>query len=392
MTAPPDQELRDRLRSELAAVAVSSPPVTEVARQARSIRGRRQAITGALLAAAVVIGAAGYFQAVRATPARMHTVTMNQPDPRAPGGVFASGTADGRPWRLAVRNVGGAGRSCLPAVLLNGRDGDMLFTPRPRSPAIRDPAFLISAPGWPGIGFAFFQVTPDATTVAIDARHRVITRPVSITMCGHQFHLAGFAFSDPRRGVSAVYAGTRLIIDEVYYPPKVIFTGKALDNGTYAPGAWQNEDPSPWDIMASLSVTTTIASGTTGSTSWAIRVGIGLYGECFTGTTITSDGPGMTQSCQPLAAQPSGMLLSWVPFPANTSEIFAGYAGPVSPRTAFALVTLANHKVLTALPTTVDGRKYLAFAVTGLTRVTRVTIYDGSRFMIATTTSMPSPR
>src|SRR5207245_7582956 len=104
------------------------------------------AAAAAIAAVASVQAAAAPRVPAPAGPSRHH-VTLNLPDPRAPGGVFASGGADGRPWRLAVRDIASVPTSCIPAIMLNGRDGDVLFPASSKAPALRNPAFLTDAPG-----------------------------------------------------------------------------------------------------------------------------------------------------------------------------------------------------------------------------------------------------
>ena len=70
----------------------------------------------------------------------------------AGGSVVAAGTAAGAAWQLSVRNIAGSGSACLPAVMLNGTDGDLLSAP-PATPAgMTSVAFLEGVPGGSGAG------------------------------------------------------------------------------------------------------------------------------------------------------------------------------------------------------------------------------------------------
>lgn len=357
-------------------------PVSAIIHRGQAKRSaRRWAFTGGVALVAVVAAAAALLQPGPAT--RRHTVTLNKPDPRAPGGVFASGTADGKPWRLAVRNVAGLTGWCLPAVMLNGRDGDVLF--RPASPAIVNPAFVTDPPGFPGIEFVVAAVSPNVTTAALDTGSgRFANTPITVTECGKRFHMAGWALRTARR---------RLPVIETYSATSGLDEGQVVaqqSQGPFAQGLWQNMDEMGTDVAASAK-TSTIASGAVGNASWKIQVSLGLFGECYTGATTTNYGPGQAQECQPVE-EPAGLSLSTVPFPANTSAQLSGYAGPVSPRTARAVVRLSDGTTETLTPVAFSGRKYLALTVTGQVRVTRVTLLDAAGHDFATTSAVPATK
>ncbi len=239
-----DQTIRRRLRAEFGSLEISPAPVIAVTRRGKAIRGRRRAVAGGLAAVAVVA-----VLAVRAVqgPAPA-TVTVNAPRPGAPGGVFASGTAHGKPWRMAVRNIAAdpGTRWCLPAVMFNGHDGNVLSKGGPDVPSFGNPAFIPSIPGFPGIGAVFTQVTAEVTrlVVTFPGGRRLTVRPVWVQACGQRFHLAGFAFSLPGPGVSRLATYARFGLDEGL---QVNFRIA----GTHAiPGMWADWNTSRADIAA----------------------------------------------------------------------------------------------------------------------------------------------
>src|SRR5215472_17828535 len=109
--------IRRRLHAEIGSVDISPAPVISATRRGRAIRARRRALAGGAAALAVAAVLAARF--IAASGPAPYPVTLNAPNPNAPGGVFASGTADGKPWRLAVRNIAAdpGTRLCLPAVM-----------------------------------------------------------------------------------------------------------------------------------------------------------------------------------------------------------------------------------------------------------------------------------
>jgi hypothetical protein len=153
-----DERTIRRLHGELGSLEISPPPVTAVTRRGKAIRARRRALAGGCAAVVAVAVLAGrLISAPGPAPAR---VTLHTPNASASGGVFASGTADGKPWRLAVRNINAdpGTRWCLPAVMFNGRDGDVLFktglacrpsaTPRSFARSPGSPVWAPCSPRW----------------------------------------------------------------------------------------------------------------------------------------------------------------------------------------------------------------------------------------------------
>lgn len=372
--------LAERIRKELSELPVPPPPVSAITYRGRAKRStRRWAFTGGVALVAVAAAAVALVQPGKATP--RHAVTLNKPNPSAPAGVFASGTANGKPWRLAVRNVAGVNGTCLPAVMLNGRDGDVLFRPEP--PAEVNPAFVTSPPGFPGIEFVVALVSPKITAVTLDSvAGRLPATPITVTECGQRFHVAGWALRVSRH---------RLPVIDTYTINPGLDEQQVVSQPAQEPisrGVWQNIDIMSTDVSAS-SKTSTIAHGVTGNASWKIQVSLGLFGECYTGVTTTSYGPGQAEECQPVEATPAGLSLAPVPFPADTSADLSGYAGPVSPRAVRAVARLSDGSTKTLTPVTVSGRKYVAVIVTGQVRVARIWLQDASGHEFGTTSLMP---
>jgi hypothetical protein len=91
--------------------------------------------------------------------------------------VFATGTADGHPWQLAVQDIADPGYACLPAITINGTDAD---------PVYLGPETIMALPlGYPNpdsgaIGYAL-QVSP--ATAELDATlSNGSTHPVTLSV------------------------------------------------------------------------------------------------------------------------------------------------------------------------------------------------------------------
>src|SRR4029077_18773825 len=153
VSGPGDTELRSRVRELLQAVEPPMAPVDAIIRRGRGIRLRRVARGVGGLGVVAIIAAATLLPSP-ATPAPQQPplpVTVPASGIAGPDGVFASGTADGRAWRLAGRDTTDPAYRCIPAVTINGTDADLLF-PNPG-----DGADVAIGGVAPGIGFAFVQ-------------------------------------------------------------------------------------------------------------------------------------------------------------------------------------------------------------------------------------------
>lgn len=318
-----------------------------------------------------------------------HQVTLNRPGSGTAGGVFASGTADGRPWRLSAGNVAAA-PFCLPAVLVNGRNGDVLYRPLPSDPAIANPGFTAAPPGHPGTGFAFAQVQPQVTRVVVRfGGLRVTAWPVTVTRCGQRFRLAGFALPSPRPGAMTLTAYSAAGLEDSLNLTAG-FPSPGSAGGTFTAGVWANLDTHSADIAGSRAQAT-IGSGVIGATSWHITQSLGLDGQCYAGDASAGSAHGSARECLPVQPVPAGIELAWVPFPASLPGRLNGYAGVVSPRAATAVVTLSDGSTRRLAPVHCGGRHYAAFAVPSRLRPVRVSLLDRSGHRFVTITSLPAP-
>jgi hypothetical protein len=383
-----ERSIRERLHDELGSMEISPVPVIAVTRRGKAIRARRRAAAGGFAAVAVVA-----VLAVRAAqgPAPAE-VTVNAPTPGAPGGVFASGTANGKPWRMTVRNIAAdpGTRWCLPAATFNGRDGDVLFKTLPGAQSFGSPALLRDPSGFHGFGAMFTQVAPDVTRVVVKfpGGWQETVRPVWVSACTQRFHLAGLVLPGPGRGGEIdTYIGQG-------FDEGLSFvnggSGTSLFGRPSAPGVWANLDTSRADIAASQAASP-IGHGTVAGQIWHIRTMLGLFGQCYTAALRgpargTSDGRGQSSECVPVAMPPRAIALTWVSVPGATAQ-FSGYAGLVNPRTARVVVSFSGAPNITVRPVTVAGRAYVAFVVPPGCDVARL-IVQFARHAI-TITSLP---
>ena len=311
-------------------------------------------------------------------------ITLNAPNPAAPGGVFASGTADGKPWTLAVRNIAAAPgtRWCLPAVMFNGHNGDVLFKVTRGTPTFGNPAFLAYVPGFRGVSAIFTQVAPGQTRlVGTSPDGRSITaRAVQVRACGTTFNLAGFAFAQ-RHGPTEIATYGRFGLGDGL----VVNTGSASVSmfAATSPGVWCEPGQDPGRTSLPPRSEHPIGTGTTGTQTWHIRASLGLYGQCYTATLRTpGHGRGQSSECVPVAAPPRTATLTVVPL-AGAQTGLPGYAGPVNPRTAYVIASVNDGTTRRVVPARVGGRAYIALVVPSGCQVTSLRLFDSSGHVFA---------
>jgi hypothetical protein len=373
-----DQRLRQRLHEEFGDLEISPAPVLRVTGRGRGIRARRRALAaGTVIAVALAVAAAAQLN----RPVTRPTVTLNAPGPGAPGKVFASGTADGKPWALAVRNIAAdpGTRWCEPGVMFNGRYGDVLFKAGPQ-PSFGNPAFLPNIPGFPGVGAVFTQVAPDVTRLVatFPGGRQVSVRPVWVSACTQRFHLAGFAYAEhgPQPSEIATYdrfgLGDGLVIAPADLSPA----------GHTSPGVWVNLDTSRVDIAISQGANP-IGTGTVDGQIWHISTSLGLDGQCYhAAMRAPGHGRGQSTECVPVAAPPRTAALSVVPVTSAQTQL-SGYAGLVNPRTAYVYASISDGTTHRVVPVRVAGRAYSAIVAPPGCQLTWLSLFDASGHLFA---------
>jgi hypothetical protein len=405
-----EQVLSQRLHEDLDTLTAPPAPVGTVLHRGRAIRARRWAAAASGLmagaaAVAIVLSVQPGSPAARPAAARTGAATSSPGPARIPppagalnsarpagGSVFAAGTAGGAAWQLSLRNVAGHGSGCLPAVMLNGTDGDLLSTPASLTNGITSSAFLNNAPGHPGAGYAALQVSPAVTHLTAIFRNgtTLTVHPVPLRACGQQLHLAGFAY--PVSGVAQItaYSGGQFASTARETPPAGMFGGAGHPAGSatgqpplrLVPGVWEHLGATPPDTASG-----TIGSGGSGAGRWRVTVTLGAAGECFAGSSFGAGSYTSGTACQPIGLPPATAVLRPLVFAAQPR--LAGYGGLVSPRAATVTAALSNGTADRITPVTVGGRSYLALALPSGTTLTRLTLLDRSGHAFATVTSIP---
>jgi len=371
VTGSGEAELRERVHLMLQAVESPIAPVDSIIRRGRARRRRRAGAVAGGLGLAGIIAAAALLTPpwVPAPQEPPFAVTVPASGIAGPGEVFASGTAGGHPWRLAVENIADPGYRCLPAITVNGTDAD-LVQPNPRNYAA-----VAFGPALPGLGFAFVQLPADVAGIVLDGQETVPA--VTVSACGLRYRLAGFAYrlAHPPRVTAAGAAAS-------YQLPSVGSLGTTTAAAGQNYGVWTNVGTPGAETEQGV-----LASGQ----GWSITVLLDAGGDCYHYESMTAPGTPQIGACGPVST-PTGaetiMALSLSYPPAHLSGP-TGYAVPVSPATARLRATISDGSTKLVTPRVVGGRKYAAFTVATSLRLVRLTWLDATGRAFASTIDLP---
>jgi hypothetical protein len=370
MTATQDRKLRRAVHGTLESLPPSPVPLETIIRRGRRIRLRRAGAAAGAVGLAGIIAVASL--ALRAGPPS--SVPPAAPAITAgPDGVFARGTADGHPWRLAVQDIADPGYSCVPAIVLNGTDADPVY-PKPGTAAV-----VALGSGQPGVGFAFVQLPADVSAVVVNGHTSVPA--VAATACGLRYRLAGFAYSlaQPLRVTAANPS-------RVFAMPVVSTQPPGRHTTPESPGLWINTSSALGESAQYMLAWGTLPDGQ----EWSINLRFGTGGDCYELDGSGSLGSVQTGDCGPVSTPDGPETIMALPlgFPqAGTGA--TGYALPVSPNIGELTATLSDGSSEPATFCVVDGRNYAAFIVPDPLRLAKLTWYDTRGRAIASTTAVP---
>jgi hypothetical protein len=123
-----------------------------------------------------------------------------------------------------------------------------------------------------------------------------------------------------------------------------------------------------------------VAPGRLDGTQWRISVQLGAAGDCFLAVTFDGHAATLATYCMPISVPPAGpgtlqrFLIQQ--HTASGSAGLTGYAGLVSPRTAYLVARLSDGRPLRIRPAQAGGRRYVALALPAGLTLAEVTGYD----------------
>jgi hypothetical protein len=345
-------------------------------------------LVGLVAAAAVLIPRA--HPAARITPPGQQVAITNTATGLG-SGAFAGGTADGRAWQLTVQDIADPGLRCLPGVSVNGNDAEPLFAdPHPlRQTPVGAPAFVTLGSELPGAGFAFIQVPADADWLWADPvdSFQLGVAPVTVTTCGQQFRLVGFAY--PLTATLRIHVSFRDRSAGSYAVPSALSAPRASLDDPQVDGLWQSLDPAQGTVASA-----TIASGNAYGDRWSIRVTFGKAGDCFSISMSPPSGSnanGLWQAaCGPISTPQGPSTIMVLPLGSpHPGVVGVGYVVSVGSATDHLTAELSDGSNVSARPLVVDGRKYAAFFVPGALRIFWLNWIDATGRPIAGFTGLP---
>ena len=362
----------------------------ELVRRIRSRRARIIAVpvlAGLVAAAAWLVPEAHH---VTRSASQVQPAVITNSAAGLGSGAFARGTADGQQWQLAVQDIADPGYRCLPGVSVNGNDADpLLADPQPlRQSPVGSPAFVTLGPGLPDAGFAFIQVPADADWLWLDpvGGFQLGVAPVTVTACGQQFRLVGFAY--PLTATLRIHLSFRGRPEGSYTVPAALSAPRASVGDPQVDGMWQGLDAAYGPVASG-----TIASGNAFGVRWSIRVTFGKAGDCFSISTSPASGTadGLWQmGCGPISTPQGPSTIMVLPLGSpRPGVVGVGYAISVGSGTARLTAELSDGSNVSARPLVVGGRKYAAFFTPGALRMFWLNWVDATGQPIAGTTGLP---
>ncbi len=355
MSTVDEQEIRDRLRSALAAIPASSPPAAVITGRGRGIRRRRWLSAGVALATVIGLGAAlpGLVGHDSAAPAARpaYRVTVNPPRPAAPAGLIGSGTINGRRWRVTLT---GSGNN------ISVQAQDTYFQVQAGPPASGDGPVLVTAIGSSAVTTVIGTLSPEVTTVTMRlAGGTVLTlRPVAYR--GARYVAAE---APGQLGITRIVARGRA--------GELAFAVPFRDGITTEFGTWLRPGQAGLPRASAQ-----VGTGSAGGQNWTVRVHAGPWGVCVTGFS-GGDCYDIGSAASLVPAGPPISMGGCGPV-GQSSPAQISYYGAARLPVATVRLTLADGSTLRLRPVAVDGMRFFAFTTPAGTHVTRWRAYDAS--------------
>jgi hypothetical protein len=329
-------------------------------RRWRALAGNRRFQLAGLVAlaaaVAIVVTIAPWSQPPRSTPAVTAANVTNASSTAGPG-AFASGLADGQRWRLALRNVATDGNSCLPAVVLDGKYGDVLFPGEDLwSTPVGMPSVITNEPDAPrDASFAFVQVPATIRQLRVAIGSATLTlAPHTERLCGRTFRLAGFGF--PSTAPVTIMRMTAAVAYTL--PASLVQPARGAPDYT----AWQNLDEGGgWGKVV------VIGRADIRDAVYGITVDVGEHGQCFAISKNAQPFIGYGLYCTPVSAD-----ISYAPvIVIRLAGVGLAFVVPLTAQVRLMTATLPGGATVRATPVDVGGLVYAAlFTTTGPTRLT----------------------
>ncbi|MDX6334410.1 MAG: hypothetical protein QOG05_1750 [Streptosporangiaceae bacterium] len=355
MSISDEHDLTGRLDQAFQAITPRRAPVDQAVRHGTVIRVRRRiaVVAGlAVVAAGIAVPALLHQQARQPVlnQPRHHDVTVHPAGRHAPAGLIASGTVDGRRWRVTADKpgTGGAapGAQCFTAVTLH--DCGPVTAPTRSGPV----AFMGTSNGPTDAAYGPVSAAVSYLTVRLADGPALTLHPVSV------YGTRYVAFAAPVhvaiRKITAYSARGELA-------SAIPFNGP---DGSATVGLWLR--PGQTGLRRATQV---IGSGRTGSRAWSVTAYLGPWGECL----VTRGGGGTSSGCNPVPSPQGTMVLG------SASGSPGLVYGSASADVEHMVITLAGGGTIRVRAILVGDQKFFAFAHGQGQHSVRWQAYDASR-------------
>lgn len=356
MSIGDEHDLAGRLDQAFQAITPRPAPVDWAVRQGRLIRVRRRLAAAAaglvLIAAGIAIPALLHQQAAQPVlnhPGH-HEVTVVPAGPHSPAGLIASGTVDGRPWRLSTTKPGtpGAERGSQCFTVLSNQDCG------PVDHAGRADPVNFSGTSAAATDVEYGPVRAAVSYVMVQLADGTVLRLHPVSVYGIRYVAFAVPLHEPVSRITAYSARGEVAAAIPFNDP----AGGATVVQWLRPG--QRGLPRASGL---------IGSGGTGAQAWSVTAYVGPWGVC-----LDSHGNGAGASACNLvsSAQGTKMLASF----GGTSQLLAGAAAASVDHVVIPLAGGGNIRVPAVR---VGEQKFFVFALSRGQHAVRWLAYDAAR-------------
>lgn len=356
MSISDERDLAERLDQAFQAITPRPAPVGRAVRQGTVIRVRRRLVSAAALAvvtAGVAVPLLLHQQASQPTlnQARHHHVTVRLAGPQSPAGLIASGTVDGRPWRLTTDKPGqgGATRGSQCFTVLSTHNCGPVVGPTRADPV----SFSGNSAGPTAVEYGPVSAAVRYVTVRLADGTVLTLRPVRIY--GARYVAYGVPVSEAVSRVTAYSAHGELA-------SAIPFNGSP--GGGPDVGLWLR----PGQTGVSRA-THRVSSGTVDGHAWSVTAYLGPWGECL----VTRTGGNSGSACDQVSSPQHTTVLGSASGPPQVS--FGTAAADVE----HLVITLSGGGTIRVRAIAAGEQKFFAFGVPQGQHAVRWLAYDAAR-------------
>jgi hypothetical protein len=369
MSIDDERGLYERLDRAFETITPAPAPIEGAVRRGKTIKLRRRAAAAAGLAAVVAAGAIAVPALRHAAPehppaSARYTVTVQAPGPHSPAGEIASGTVNGKSWRLIVEKPGTDGAPRGQQFLLASGPA---FAPSGEMDSIP----ILAPDGTDPVSFDALSSGPNQVqygAVEADVSYVVIRLGNGTALTLHPVKLYGV-----RAVAFAAPLGAAIIDVTAYSRHGEIATAIPFNSpdGMAALATWLKPGQHGMARASDL-----IGAGTLAGHAWSVTAYLGPWGVCLE----ASAGGGAEGSCMPATSGLGTSVMFWI---GGTPGVAGGTASASVTRV---VVNRPDGTTVQVRPVMVSQQKFFAFPFNGR-KPPAWKAYDSSGNLVASSAS-----